>query len=163
MKILSKVIIGIDPGLATLGFGVITAEGNKLKPLSYGAIVTPSNMATADRLVVLYREIKQVLAKLKPELLAVEKLFFAKNVTTAMVVSEARGVVLLAAAQAKIKVVEVTPLQVKQAVAGYGKADKGQIQKMVKLILGLKETPKPDDVADALAIAVTASNQMFQL
>lgn len=156
------IIVGIDPGTATLGFGAIESSGNKFKLLEYGVITTPAKQDPGTRLLHIYESLMELFGKVKPDLVAVEKLFFAKNITTAMSVAEARGVVLLAAASSRIKVVEATPLQVKQAITGYGKADKKQMQQMVKTILGLSEVPKPDDAADALAIAITSSSKLMQ-
>lgn len=150
-------ILGIDPGTGRMGFGVIDCEGSKMKMVEYGCIETPAKMDLSERLVIIFEKIQEIMAKFSPDVVAVEKLFFARNVTTVMSVGEARGVVVLAAALAKIKFVEFTPLQVKQAITGYGRAEKGQIQKMVQAILALEKIPKPDDAADALAIAITCS------
>jgi crossover junction endodeoxyribonuclease RuvC len=149
-------ILGIDPGTATTGFGVIDVAGNSYKFVEAGVIRT-SPAAAADRLAIIFKEVKHLISEFKPDRLAVELLFFAANVTTAFAVGQSRGVVLLAAAQAGLPIEEFTPLQVKQAVTGYGRADKKQIQAMVTRLLKLNETPKPDDAADGLAIAITAA------
>lgn len=152
------IILGIDPGIADTGYGVIKCEGNKLACLDYGTIKTSSKLDLADRLEILNCELDKIIKKYNPSLVSVEQLFFCKNVKTALVVGHARGVILLTAKQNKIKLCEFTPLQVKQAVSTYGKADKLQVQKMVKMLLNLKEIPKPDDAADALAVAICATN-----
>lgn len=146
-------IIGFDPGTALLGYGVVE-YGDDPVCLAYGAIDTPSEQSMPRRLLHLYEATSALLAEHRPGAMAVEQLFFARNVTTAISVGQARGVVLLAAAQADIQVAEYTPSEVKQAVAGYGKADKRQMQEMVRIILGLAESPRPDDAADALAVAL---------
>ncbi len=151
-------ILGIDPGIADTGFGIIKNEGNKLICLDYGSIKTKAKTELADRLEIIHKELNNIIKKHKPNLIAVEQLFFCKNIKTALVVGHARGVVLLAAKQNKLPFKEFTPLQVKQAVTTYGQAGKTQVQKMVKLLLNLKELPKPDDAADALAIAICAAN-----
>jgi len=148
------IIVGIDPGTATTGFGVIRKVKNRLKCLDYGIIQTVPSLPPEQRLKKLYLELSHLLNKYKPKVLAVEKLYFFKNLKTAIPVSEAKGVILLAAAQKKIKVWQIAPLEVKMGICGYGRADKKQIQRMIKEILKLKEVPKPDDAADALAIAV---------
>ncbi|MCF8010724.1 MAG: crossover junction endodeoxyribonuclease RuvC [Clostridiales bacterium] len=147
-------IMGIDPGMAITGYGVIDHYGNKFKALSYDCIKTSSKLSLAARLQSIYSGITEILRSYRPEHFAVEALFFNKNTKTAMDVGHARGVVLLAAAHMSLDVYEYTPLQVKQAVVGYGKADKGQVQFMVKNILNLKDIPRPDDVADALAVGI---------
>lgn len=150
-------IIGIDPGTGILGFGIIDLEKGKLRLVDAGVIRTPVKEEDAVRLMTIYDELTAIITESKPDEMAVEKLFFAQNVTTAMTVAQARGVVLLTAMQSKLKIAEYTPLQIKQAVTGYGKAEKKQIQEMVRVILQLKEVPKPDDAADALAVAITHS------
>jgi crossover junction endodeoxyribonuclease RuvC len=147
-------IIGIDPGTGILGFGVIDAHGGKTKLVTAGVITTPAHTPLADRLEEIYLELTNIIGETKPELMAIEQLFFAKNVTTAMSVAHARGVAMLTGKQAKLKIEEYTPLQIKQSLTGYGKADKKQVQEMVRIQLGLKEVPKPDDCADALAAAI---------
>ncbi len=153
------IVIGIDPGLATVGFGVIRKEG-KITPLSYGCIRTSPEKQTPERLSEIYEEINALFEKYAPEAVAVERLFFNKNVTNAMSVSEARGVIFLATQQKRIPVFEYTPLQVKQAITGSGRADKKQMQEMIKRLLNLKEIPKPDDAADGLSIALCHINVM---
>ena len=150
------IIVGFDPGLATLGYGVIKKE-EKGKPemLDYGIISTPKDENLAVRLAMLEKGIKQVIDKFKPDEIAMEELFFAKNVKTAIAVAHARGVLLLTANKECGRIYEYTPLQIKQALTGYGRADKKQIQAMVKTFLGLKSIPRPDDAADALAVALT--------
>lgn len=150
-------IIGIDPGTGILGFGVIDIARGKANLVDAGVIRTPVKEDDAVRLLTIYDELTQIIKETKPQLMSVEKLFFARNVTTAITVSQARGVVLLCAMQSGLAIHEFTPLQIKQAVTGYGKADKRQMQEMVRVILELKEIPKPDDAADALAAAITLS------
>ncbi|HET7673354.1 MAG TPA: crossover junction endodeoxyribonuclease RuvC [Candidatus Saccharimonadales bacterium] len=150
-------IIGIDPGTGILGFGVIESSGQKLQMADAGVIRTPANQEDSKRLKTIFEELNEIIKQNKPDVMAVEKLFFAKNVTTAMSVAQARGAVLLCGEQNELPIFEYTPLQVKQAITGYGKADKAQVQEMVKTILKLKETPKPDDCADALAVAICHS------
>ena len=150
-------IIGIDPGTGILGFGIIEAEKGKAKLVDAGVIRTPVKEDDAIRLHTIYDELTSIIKETKPEEMSVEKLFFAQNVTTAMTVAQARGVVLLTGMQAGLKIAEYTPLQIKQALTGYGRAEKAQIQEMVRVILRLKDTPKPDDCADALAAAITHS------
>ena len=148
-------IIGIDPGTGILGFGVIEVNAKgKAALVDAGVIRTPVKHPDAERLLIIYDELKQIIEELKPSIIAVEKLFFAQNVTTAMTVAQARGVVLLLGQQNNLELHEYTPLQIKQALTGYGRAEKSQIQEMVRVILGLKESPKPDDCADALAAAI---------
>lgn len=145
--------LGIDPGTALLGFGVIRGDTDPML-VDVGVIETDSSAAMPDRLVILHRETARLIETYHPDVLAVEQLFFARNVTTAIAVGQARGVVLLAAAQAGIPVAEYSPSEVKFAVVGYGKADKHQMQEMVRIILNLDAVPKPDDAADALAVAL---------
>jgi len=147
-------ILGIDPGTAIMGYGVVIAEGNRFTLLEYACFYTKAGVPLAQRLHHLHQNLEQLIKKHRPDHLVVEELFFNKNTTTALAVGQARGIVLLAGAQAGIPVFEYTPLQVKQAVVGYGRADKHQVQQMVKTILGLTEIPRPDDAADALAIAI---------
>lgn len=147
-------ILGIDPGIAIVGFGFIDQVGSKLTPVQYGCIRTEANSDPALRLKQIYEATCQLIDKYKPNAVAIEKLFFNRNVTTALTVGQARGVLMLAAVQKDVAIAEYTPLQVKQAVVGYGNAEKHQVQDMVKLLLNLREIPKPDDVADALAIAI---------
>ena len=147
-------IIGIDPGYAIVGCGILEYNGHSFRTLEYGAITTPAGMEFTARLQVIYDQMNELLTTFKPEAMAVEKLYFNTNTTTAIDVAQARGVILLCAKQHDIPVYEYTPSQVKQAVVGYGKAEKMQVIEMTKKILSLTRTPKPDDVADALAIAV---------
>lgn len=150
-------ILGIDPGTGILGFGVIDVVKGQPVLVDAGVIRTPVHEADAVRLLTIYDELTEIIKLTKPEVMSVEKLFFARNVTTAMTVSQARGVVLLCGMQAGMGVAEYTPMQIKQAVTGYGIADKKQMQEMVRVILQLKEIPQPDDAADALAAAITHS------
>lgn len=150
-------ILGIDPGTGILGFGVIEADKGKAQLVDAGVIRTPAKEDDAVRLQTIFEEITDIIVQSKPTAMSVEKLFFAQNVTTAMTVSQARGVVLLAGQQAGLEIHEYTPLQIKQALTGYGRAEKKQIQEMVRVILKLKIAPKPDDCADALAAAITHS------
>lgn len=150
-----KLILGIDPGIARMGYGVVALQGNRMKAVEYGTLVTAAHQPLERRLAEMFGKIQAVLKKAKPHELAIEELFFSRNAKTAIAVGQARGVALLACGLAGVPVFEYRPLEVKQAVAGYGGADKEQVQKMVKLLLGLTEVPKPDDTADALAIAIT--------
>jgi crossover junction endodeoxyribonuclease RuvC len=156
------IIIGIDPGYAIVGIGVVEYVGNKFRTLEYNAITTPAGMATTERLKKIYQEMNMYLDKYNPDAVAIEELFFNSNQKTAINVAQARGVLLVAVANRNIPICEYTPLQVKQSVTGYGRADKKQIQTMVKMLLGLNAIPKPDDAADALAIAIchAHSNKM---
>ena len=154
------IILGIDPGTATTGFGVLKKikSKDKLRIIDYGCIKTAPDLSTAERLNKLQKELNLLIKKYKPSIVAVEDIFFFKNLKTAIKVSQARGVILLTAAKAKCKIKEFTPLQVKQAVHGYGRAEKKQVQEMVKILLDLKEIPRPDDAADALAIAICCAH-----
>lgn len=147
-------IIGIDPGTGILGFGVIDVIGGKTRLVTAGVIRTPAHTPLPERLGEIYDGLSQIIDETKPSMMAIEKLFFARNVTTAMSVSHARGVAMLTGHQAGLDIEEYTPLQIKQTVTGYGKADKKQVQEMVRIQLGLQEVPKPDDCADALAAAI---------
>lgn len=150
------IILGFDPGIATLGYGVIkTEKGKKPQMLDYGIVSTPKEENIAVRLAMLEKGVRQILDKYKPDEIAIEELFFAKNVKTGIAVAHARGVVLLTCIKECGKIFEYTPLQIKQALTGYGRAEKPQIQAMVKMFLNLKAVPKPDDAADALAVALT--------
>jgi crossover junction endodeoxyribonuclease RuvC len=153
-------IIGIDPGTGILGFGIIEAEHGKAELVDAGVIRTPAKQNDAIRLETIFDELTDIIADTKPQMMSVEKLFFAQNVTTAMTVAQARGVVLLTGRQAGLTIFEYTPLQIKQALTGYGRAEKKQIQEMVRVILHLKVAPQPDDCADALAAAITHSMTM---
>ena len=151
--------LGIDPGTATTGYGLVRLEPDgRLVAVKYGVILTPKDESPAARLEMFYRDLRALLRKFHPDTAAVEKLFFQRNVSTAIAVGQARGVALLALQQAGIESFEYTPNEVKQAVAGYGSADKKQVQDMVRVLLQLNEIPKPDDAADALAIAITHLN-----
>lgn len=148
------VILGLDPGTATTGYGVVNSERGKLEALGFGVISTSKVLTDAQRLLELSRDLKSLIHKFSPSLVGVEKLFFTTNQKTVMQVSQSRGVILLTLEELGLPISELTPLQVKSSIAGYGKADKKQIQFMVKKTLGLSSTPKPDDAADALAIAI---------
>ncbi|HEY68913.1 MAG: crossover junction endodeoxyribonuclease RuvC [Chloroflexi bacterium] len=147
-------VLGIDPGTAITGYGVVEEVGGDLRPLTFGVIRTPADRPLPVRLRTIYQAVKALVTEWEPAAAAVEELFFSSNVRTAMSVGQARGVVLLALADAGLTVAEYTPLAVKQAVTGYGNADKAQMQEMVRLLLGLAEVPRPDDAADALAVAI---------
>ena len=146
--------IGIDPGTATTGYGLVQDQDGSLVVVDYGVILTASELEMPERLLELFRQLNKIILLHRPESSAVEKLFFQKNVRTALSVGQARGVILLALAEARLPVYEYTPLEVKQAVAGYGGADKNQVQQMVRALLGLQVVPQPDDAADALAVAI---------
>lgn len=148
------ILLGIDPGLAIVGWGVVDYQNNRFRPIAYGSIQTPAGMETADRLTLIHRDLAAIIDKYRPVQMAVEELFFTKNITTGIRVAEARGVILMTAREKGLSLAEYTPNQVKQAVVGYGNADKRQVIAMVTRILGLPEPPKPDDTADALAIAI---------
>jgi len=148
-------ILGIDPGTGITGFGVIDVNKGKYNFVDAGVIRTPAHTPMPERLETIFDNITEIINQNSPQILSIEKLFFAQNVTTAMTVSQARGVVLLAGQQAKVEIFEYTPLQIKQTITGYGKADKHQIQEMVRVLMRLKEIPKPDDCADAIAAAIT--------
>ncbi|MCX7745493.1 MAG: crossover junction endodeoxyribonuclease RuvC [Clostridia bacterium] len=148
------IIMGIDPGFAITGVGIVKYEGNKFSVLYYGAITTEAHIPLDKRLLTIYDSLGELIQMYKPDAIAVEELFFNKNIKTALNVGHGRGVALLAAAKSGVDVFEYTPLQVKQAVVGYGRAEKAQMQQMVKVVLNLPGIPKPDDVADALAVAI---------
>lgn len=151
-------ILGIDPGTGRLGFGVIeVTKGNKVRFITGGVITTPAHTSLAIRLEDIYNSLHEIIEETKPEVMSIEKLFFAQNVTTAISVSHARGVAMLVGQQCHLEIAEYTPLQIKQTLTGYGRADKKQMQEMVRLHLNMKEVPKPDDAADALAAAITHS------
>ncbi|MBC7224770.1 MAG: crossover junction endodeoxyribonuclease RuvC [Anaerolineae bacterium] len=147
-------VLGIDPGTARVGYGVVEGEGALLRAVTYGVVATPASQALPERLKEIYRAIGALISEVAPDALAAEELFFSRNARTAFAVGQARGVVLLAAAHAAVPVFEYTPLQVKQAVVGYGRAPKEQVQEMVRVLLSLPEVPRPDDAADALAVAI---------
>ncbi len=148
------IILGIDPGIAIVGWGVIDYTGNKFRTLAYGSIQTPKEDSTSARLVQIYDALSAIIERYHPAEIAVEELFFTNNVTTGIRVAEARGVILLCAEQRGLRMQEYTPMQVKQAVVGYGKAEKRQVIAMVTMLLNLPKPPKPDDTADALAVAI---------
>jgi crossover junction endodeoxyribonuclease RuvC len=148
------IIMGIDPGFAITGYGIVKYEGNKFSVIDYGAIKTKASTAFPQRLLLLNNRLEELIKEYKPSAISVEELFFNKNIKTALAAAHGRGAALLAASKSEAEVFEYTPLQVKQAVAGYGRAAKAQIQQMVKVILNLPEIPKPDDAADALAVAI---------
>ncbi len=152
--------LGIDPGTAICGYGIVDLEGSHLRAVDYGAIETSPKLSDAERLVIIHHGIDTIIKKYQPDIMGVEMLFFNKNVRTAMVVSQARGVILLAAAQNHIKLSEFTPLQVKQSVVGYGKATKEQVIYMTQRLLNLPSKPHPDDVADALAVAICTTHSV---
>ena len=148
-------ILGIDPGLATVGWGVIDVINGKYKPVAYGVVLTSKDDKLPTRLKVIEEDVKSLISKFNPDEIALEELFFNSNATTAINVSQARGVILLTCVKSCENLFEYTPLQIKQALTGYGRADKKQIQQMTKTFLGLTQIPKPDDAADALAVALT--------
>ena len=149
------IILGIDPGLATVGYGVIEYDFRSMKLIDYGTILTAAGLKLPERLDMLFDGMTELIERFAPDSIAFEELFFNRNTTTAIAVAQARGALVLAAYRKNHELFEYTPLQVKQAVTGYGRADKNQVQQMVKAILNLKEIPKPDDAADAVAIAIT--------
>lgn len=155
---MTKIILGLDPGIADTGFGLIKSENNRLTCLAYGSIKTKAQESLPNRLMILHQELNQIIKKFRPQVAAVEQLFFNTNVKTALIVGQARGVALLTLMENNLPIYEYTPAQVKQAVSTYGRASKMQVQKMVKLILGLTTLPKPDDAADALAVAICSLN-----
>lgn len=148
-------ILGIDPGTGILGFGVIDAEGGRASLVTAGVITTPAHTPLPERLEEIFKGLQEIIAETKPEVMSIEKLFFAQNITTAISVSHARGVAMLCGQLNKLSIAEYTPLQIKQSLTGYGRADKKQMQETVRQILKLKNPPKPDDAADALAAAIT--------
>ena len=160
-------MLGIDPGYAIVGWGVVDYGGNRFTPVDFGAVTTDAGRPFEERLSAVYDGVCGVIHRTRPQVLAIEKLFYQHNQTTVIGVAEARGVILLAAAQAGLPVYEYTPMQVKQAVTGYGKAVKKQVQEMTRILLHLPAVPKPDDTADALAMAITfchtSANQLTRL
>lgn len=160
---MAKIILGIDPGIADTGYGVIREDGGKLTCLAYGSIKTSARDSLVCRLEILHQELDKIIKAHKPQLASIEQLFFNKNVRTALTVGQARGVALLTLRENQLPIIDFTPSQVKQAVSSYGQASKLQVQKMVKLTLNLKELPQPDDAADALAIAICALNSRLCL
>ena len=151
-------ILGIDPGLAIVGWAVLDSDRGQLRPVAYGAITTPAHTPVESRLLIIKNDLETIIEKYSPTEMAVEELFFNTNITTGITVAEARGVILCTAHAKGLKISEYTPLQVKQAVVGYGKAEKHQVIAMVTSLLGLKSPPKPDDTADAIAIAICHSH-----
>jgi crossover junction endodeoxyribonuclease RuvC len=147
-------VLGLDPGLATTGWGVVEQESGQLSLVDFGVIITAPGQPLASRLQTLYRELTSLVSHQQPDLAAVEELFFSRNARTALIVGQARGVALLGLANAGLSVCEYTPLQIKQAVVGYGQATKHQVQQMVRMLLTLPEVPRPDDAADAIAVAI---------
>lgn len=158
----SITILGLDPGLADTGYGLIVQQGQKIKIITCGSIKTSAKINFIDRLHKLHLELKKIIKKYKPRAVAVEQLFFCKNVKTALLVGQARGVCLMTIAEQKLPIYEYTPLQVKQTLTSYGRADKKQVGQMVRLLLNLKTVPKPDDAADALAVAITCAHTVKQ-
>jgi len=154
MKNSSTKILGIDPGTGIMGWGLIEKNNGAIKPLKYGCIRTPANQAQSDRLIHIFNSLCDIIEKNQPSEVAIEELFFFKNQKTIISVAEARGVAIVAAKKFNLAVAEYTPLQIKQALTGYGRADKAQMQEMVKIYCKLKECPKPDDAADAMAVAI---------
>lgn len=154
----SKIILGIDPGLATTGWGIVKAKGQNLEAMCWGIIETKKTTDFPKRLNTISQDLNKLIKKYKPNLAVVEKIFFCKNVKTALLVGQARGVIISELSHNKIPILEFTPLQVKQSTVGYGQATKNQVQKMVKIILNLDSLPKPDDAADALALATMGSH-----
>ena len=152
------IILGIDPGTAALGYGIVERSGGRLREIDHGCLTTSPDLPLPERLLQIHALVDELLALHEPDLIGVERLFFSRNVQTALGVGQARGVVLLAAAQHGTPVREATPSEVKSAIAGYGAADKEQVQRMVQLVLGMSELPRPDDAADALAIATWVAN-----
>ena len=154
------IILGIDPGLATLGYGVIEADNNRRRLIQFGTLTTPAGQPMPQRLRAIFQGMNQLMDIYEPDDVAFEELFFSKNITTGMAVSAARGVALVAVVQRTDNLYEYTPMQIKQAVTGYGGADKHQVQQMVKMLLNMREIARPDDAADALAVALTHANSM---
>jgi crossover junction endodeoxyribonuclease RuvC len=151
-------VLGIDPGTSLIGFGIIDADGKSFRAVDFGSLKTGVNIRNSERVKTVHDFFDKLIKKFKPDKVAIESLFFFKNAKTAIEVSEIRGVLMFTAVKNGVKIAEFTPLQIKQAVSGYGRAEKNQVQKMVKLILGLKTEPNPDDVADALALAICCAN-----
>jgi crossover junction endodeoxyribonuclease RuvC len=152
------IVLGIDPGTAAMGYGIVERTGGRLREVDHGVLTTSPDLSMPERLLAIHALVDELLALHEPKLMAVERLFFSRNAQTAFAVGQARGVVLLAAAEHGTPVLEATPNEVKSGIAGYGAADKGQVQRMVQLVCGMTELPRPDDAADALAIAIWAAN-----
>lgn len=148
------IVLGLDPGLATTGYGIIKSKNNKLEVINYGCILTKSHLPFSSRLLTIYKSTKKLIITYKPDIVVIEEVFFCKNVKTALQIGQVRGVIMLSVIEANIDISEYTPLQVKQAITGFGRADKKQMQEMVKVLLNLNSIPKPDDAADALALAI---------
>ena len=159
----STKILGIDPGTGIMGWGLLEVTGSKIRPLDYGVIRTEANSHMPDRLNLIYNDLNDIIEKSKPDCVAIESLFFFKNQKTVITVAQARGVAIICATRKKLPVFEYTPLQIKQALTGYGRADKKQMQEMVRVMCKLKECPKPDDAADALAVAITHAQSNLKL
>ncbi len=156
-------ILGIDPGTGIMGWGLLEKIGSKIRPLDYGCIRTEAGSHMPDRLNLIFDDLNDIIDKMKPDCMAIESLFFFKNQKTVITVAQARGVAIVSATKSKIPVFEYTPLQIKQALTGYGRADKKQMQEMVRVACKLKECPKPDDAADALAVAITHAQSNLSL
>lgn len=156
-------VLGIDPGYAILGYGIVDVNGSRLSPVAYGVITTEKDMAMPYRLKHIYARLMEIIGEFEPDVSSVEELFFNSNAKTAILVGQARGTAMLACINSSLEVFEYTPLQIKQALVGYGRADKEQVQYMVKTILNLKEVPKPDDAADAVAAAICHCNSATSL
>lgn len=148
------IILGVDPGIAIVGYSIVKCNGNNVKAIDYGCIRTESNLLFPERIKIIYDRLTEIIREYRPNDLAIEELFFNSNAKSAMIVGQARGVEILAAVNENLNIYEYTPLQIKQAVVGYGRADKNQVQQMVKILLNLDEIPKPNDAADALAVAI---------
>jgi crossover junction endodeoxyribonuclease RuvC len=157
---MTQIILGLDPGTAIVGYGVIVSDKSQLSHIAHGCITTDKSLPMPTRLNQIAKQLRVILKQYQPDLVAVEDLYFARNVTTAITVAQARGVLLQTVANLGLSVEHYTPLQIKQALTGYGKADKQQMQKMITMLLGLAEVPRPDDAADALAVAVTCANSI---
>lgn len=155
---MSQIILGLDPGTAATGYGIVVADDVVTRYVAHGCITTSADVEMHQRLNSIAKELKDVIRRYKPDVVAIEDIYFYKNVSTAMTVAQARGVLLQTVASAKLPVRHYTPLQVKQALTGHGRADKKQIQKMIKMVLGMDEMPRPDDAADALAVAITCAH-----
>lgn len=157
------IIIGIDPGTATTGFSIIESKYGQIKLIDYGCIQTSNKSSTAARLTEIAQDLEQIISKWRPDLASIEKLFFKKNVKTAISVAQARGVIIQKLTEKNIEINEYSPLEIKSAVCGYGKADKKMVQQMLKLILGLENVPKPDDAADAIAAGICLANSLAMI
>lgn len=156
-------VLGIDPGYAIMGYGIVDIKGSRLSPVGYGVITTENDMSMPERLKHIYSRLMEIIAECEPDVSAIEELFFNSNAKTAILVGQARGTAVLACINSGLEVYEYTPLQIKQALVGYGRAEKEQVQYMVKTLLNLKEVPKPDDAADAVAAAICHCNSATSL